>query len=298
MFKPQHTLLFLLAVGSLSALLMTVFPKDGIQLTDEFALNFATWEDFAENDTVQPLDVEELLASYEEPFDSVAFKDSVKLYEFEARQRRLRIHYQDSGVHLAQFFASITDDSKKEKIRIIHYGDSQIEGDRISSFLRDKLQDEFGGRGPGYAPPINQVPSMSLKQSNSEHWIRYTVFGKKDTTVTHKDFGLYGIFGRFTPYTIPEQPDTIKAWVEFKKSNLGYSGTRVFRTVKMLYGNAPEPFKLTVYQDEEVIYSEWLSANGNNQSLNLTFSAQPKKVRFEFEGIYSPDIYGNQIEKG
>ena len=31
------------------------------------------------------------------------------------------------------------------KVRIMHYGDSQIEGDRISGRLRERLQKEFGG---------------------------------------------------------------------------------------------------------------------------------------------------------
>jgi uncharacterized protein YehS (DUF1456 family) len=32
----------------------------------------------------------------------------------------------------------------KKVVRIIHYGDSQIEGDRIISFLRNKIQNKFG----------------------------------------------------------------------------------------------------------------------------------------------------------
>ena len=34
-------------------------------------------------------------------------------------------------------------------VRILHYGDSQIEMDRISSVLRQDLQERFGGSGPG-----------------------------------------------------------------------------------------------------------------------------------------------------
>ena len=32
--------------------------------------------------------------------------------------------------------------SKFKKVRIMHYGDSQIEGDRISGRLRERLQNE------------------------------------------------------------------------------------------------------------------------------------------------------------
>ena len=298
MFKPQYTLLFLLAVGCICGLVMYVFPVKGVPLIKDYSLQFASWEDFAEKDTVIPvIDVKELLASYEEPFDSVAFKDSLTLYAFNARQAKLRIHYADTGVHLQRFFDALENDVSSRKIRILHYGDSQIEGDRISSYLRDKLQKEFGGRGPGYAPPINQVPSMSLKQDHSENWIRYTIFGRKDTTVPHKEYGLYGIFGRFTPYTNDTLPkDSVKAWVAFEKSFLGYSGTRVFRTTTLLYGNAKAPFKVSVYSDDELVYSETLSGKTNNEKVSWSFSSTPKTLRFEFEGTESPDIYGFRFE--
>ena len=297
MFKPQFTLLFLLAVGAICGAIMYVFPSEGIPLFKGYDLRFATWDDFAKKDTVIPeINVEELLASYEEPFDSIGFKDSIKLYSFYERQKKLRIHYADKGVHLTSFFESLKG-ANKSKIRILHYGDSQIEGDRISSYLRDKFQKEFGGRGPGYAPAINQVTSMSLKQSNSDNWIRYTVFGRKDTTVKHKDYGLYGIFGRFVPYRTDTLPrDSVKAWITYEKSNLGYSGTRVYRTATMLYGNCKAPFKLTVYADEEMVYSETLSGSSNNEKVSWSFPSTPKTLRFEFEGTHSPDIYGFRFE--
>jgi len=293
MFKPQQTLLFLLGVGAICGGLMFLFPVNGIKITDEFTLNFAHWTDFETKDTTTVLDVEKMLTVYEEPFDSASFKDSIKLYDYNVQQKKLRIHYASGQTEkMPLFFAALADDSKQKKIRIIHYGDSQIEGDRISSYLRDKLQKEFGGRGPGYAPPLNQVPNMSLKQSNSDHWIRYTIFGRKDTTVKHKEFGAFGIFGRFTPYRTDTLPrDTVLAWVEYEKSPLGYSGTRVYRNVTILFGNAETPFRLKIFRDDELYFDQWLSGNTNHEKINFPFSNTPKKLRFEFTGTESPDIY-------
>lgn len=49
------------------------------------------------------------------------------------------------------FFASLahTGDST---VHIWYYGDSQIEGDRVTGELRDMLQGRFGGNGAGYVP--------------------------------------------------------------------------------------------------------------------------------------------------
>ena len=46
----------------------------------------------------------------------------------------------------------------EQQIRVLHYGDSQIEGDRITDKLRQKLQAEFGGSGPGL---ISMMPVAS-----------------------------------------------------------------------------------------------------------------------------------------
>jgi hypothetical protein len=49
-----------------------------------------------------------------------------------------------------------------ESCRILHYGDSQLEGDRISGYLRQRLQAVFGGSGPGFIP-IKQVVRFIFK---------------------------------------------------------------------------------------------------------------------------------------
>ena len=43
----------------------------------------------------------------------------------------------------------------KGQVRIIYYGDSQIEGDRITSYLRHTLRKGHGGTGPGLFLPLD-----------------------------------------------------------------------------------------------------------------------------------------------
>ena len=50
-------------------------------------------------------------------------------------------------------------------MRIVHYGDSQIEEDRISMILRRRLQDRFGGGGIGLLPMVQTIPTYTAKQS-------------------------------------------------------------------------------------------------------------------------------------
>lgn len=79
-------------------------------------------------------------------------------------------------------------------ITVLHYGDSQIEGDRISGTLRHQWQERWGGFGPGIQPPIPLVQSFSLSQSHSGDWSRHTRFGRRDSTDQDENYGLLGSY--------------------------------------------------------------------------------------------------------
>ena len=58
-----------------------------------------------------------------------------------------------------------------ETAHILHYGDSQIEGDRFTSGLRDSLQTWYGGGGPGLFLPVMTVPlTASLRITAGKGW--------------------------------------------------------------------------------------------------------------------------------
>ena len=67
-------------------------------------------------------------------------------------------------LHLPVFYAALQT-SAKRSVRIVHYGDSQIEEDRISMILRRRLQDRFGGGGIGLLPMVQTIPTYTAKQS-------------------------------------------------------------------------------------------------------------------------------------
>ena len=79
---------------------------------------------------------------------------------------------------------------QREDVCILHYGDSQIEGDRISGTLRGRWQERWGGFGPGIQPPIPLVQSFALRQSSQGPWQRHTRFGRRDSTDRDENYGL------------------------------------------------------------------------------------------------------------
>ncbi len=112
--------------------------------------------------------------------------------------KRIQFASQDK-TSLSNFFRSLkeVENGSNEVIRILHYGDSQLEGDRISDYLRNKVQNRFGGNGPGIVLPIDVSRSrVSIHQSESNDWEKFAMYGRK-----RQKQGLYGIGGSSYAYT-------------------------------------------------------------------------------------------------
>lgn len=90
-----------------------------------------------------------------------------------------------------QLFAQLDQDGD---IQVLHYGDSQIEGDRISGVMRDAWQERWGGSGPGLQAPVPLVQSFALRQSHSGPWKRHTRYGRRDTTDADDRYGLLACY--------------------------------------------------------------------------------------------------------
>lgn len=324
MSKPIRTLILLSIVFALCLGLMAIFPKDGIRVTEGFVLDFPDWESFwSREEGERRVALEELFDIYNVKVDSTAIRDSMEkrriLYQQE--MKRLQFPYGDKSI-LDPLTKALKDvRSSGKTMRILHYGDSQIEGDRITAYLRSSLQKEYGGSGPGWISLTEIVPSLSINYKFSEEWERYTVYGRSASKV-HKKYGILGTFSRFTPEKeivdadsmlvendeelIPLEEieirkstpagDTITAWCEISPSKMGYSGVRRFKKVRLAYGNATTPVKYRVFNGETLVEEGQLPLVDLYNELIFTFEETPQKLRFEFTGVESPDFYGISLE--
>lgn len=188
--------------------------------------------------------------------------------------------------------------SSKSTMHIFHYGDSQIEGDRMTSYIRYRLQGKFGGNGPGMIPAIDEYRSMSFKQNRSEQWKRYIAFADVPKGLKHKKFGSMVSFARFTPYyedsLINEQAVT-EAWMEILPSKSAYGNAKNYNRVRMYYGNCKSRVDLQVYNNGELIHEDTLISDGNYHVFELAFSETPN-LKYVFKGKMSPDIYSFALE--
>lgn len=86
---------------------------------------------------------------------------------------------------LRRFFLQLPQ-ARHKTIEIYHWGDSQIEGDRISGQLRESWQRRWGGHGPGWVMPVTPAPHGHVHGSLSGDVLRRTGFGRRRDTSAMK----------------------------------------------------------------------------------------------------------------
>lgn len=199
-----------------------------------------------------------------------------------------------SQLHI--FFQQLNEAAtKKEKTRILHFGDSQIEGDRMTAFIRQRIQQQFGGMGVGLIPAKNVYNTNSFKQTLSENFNRFTCFGGEK--LSSQQYGLLNTAARFTPETIDSADQTVKtAWIELEPSKNTYANAREFRQLKMFYNSCEVPCLVKIFQGEQLLRTDSLIRDSLPHTLTLNFEATPQKIRYEFSAVKSPNITGFSME--
>ncbi len=190
--------------------------------------------------------------------------------------------------------------NSKEKISILHYGDSQIEGDRMTSYIRQKIQNQFGGNGPGLIPATNVYNTFTFKQNYSENFVRYTSFGGEK--LKSAKYGAMASASRFTPEYELDSLFTLDSltektgWIEISPSKIAYSRAKTYNNVKLFYNSCIAPTHVNVYQDGILIHEEDLIIDGEQHTFKLSFPATPGTLKYEFVGKISPNICGFSLE--
>lgn len=187
----KKVLLFIVSVFALTAMLSFMIPEDGLTLT----LKFPTPQELldavlpAQEEPAPQIDPAELLARAE-----AARRDSLENERLLAylSEDPARIQFPDGDYALFDELFESLDRGMEASTRIIHYGDSQIEEDRMSATLRELLQERFGGGGPGLLPCTKNFTITTTTQTNgnASHYSAYYFGGGSRAD------GHYGPAGR------------------------------------------------------------------------------------------------------
>ncbi len=296
--KARHILYFVVGVILILALLMLVFPKDGIRINDQWVLYFPTFEEMFSSGKDDVVDTDSIIKNQ---FNIDDFNDGLKEVDIEEIKKMVTpLEYpKDNEYALDRFFEKLSNIETEGKIRIMHYGDSQIEGDRITAFIRSKLQAKFGGMGMGLCPPTPVYSQFSIQQTSSSNWYRYTGFGYGTAYSIHNKFGPMIAFSRYAPETdsVWKKPSTkYSAWISYTKSDVGYSNTSQYKNVSIYYGNLKCKVKVILKSDDIVIATDSLNAGSQMSVYTYRSDYYLDNLVIEFEGYDSPDLYAISFE--
>jgi hypothetical protein len=132
------------------------------------------------------------------------------------------------------------------QIRVMYYGDSQIEGDRISSYLRSRLRNVGAGTGPGLFLPVMPVTyTQSVYIRSSANWKRYNYLSYKNGEISHNALGPFMAFCRYLPEG-ERSPSEVRAWVRIVPSKFSDSTTSSYDYLRILYRNPWGKVKIDV----------------------------------------------------
>lgn len=267
----------------------TGLSKDGVKATPEGSNSARIKE---QKDTLSFPSVQHPKTTHTPVIPDLSKIDSTKV---------VRLQYPEDR---ESFKEALLEKLEGPRCRILHYGDSQLEGDRISGYLRNRLQLLYGGEGPGFISIKQPYDEIKAEVTHSDNWLRFAVIDPASRTAGLEHFGVFTSYSRFTPHHADsasadslegEADKVVKAFIEIAPGKLAFKKSRSFSKVVLHYGRVSVPISYTVLADEVLFGQGRLSGEGYNV-LEIPVSSGTQKVRIELEGVESADFYGLTLE--
>ena len=275
--KAKQVLFFLLGVFAMLGLLWLVTPAEGVPL-GPLNLRFASFERMAQEAGEKKVDVDSVLNAVEGRFRME--EDTLSYYRKFFYENPDRIFLPEDDYHFFDTLFLRMENAGDRPVRIVHYGDSQIEMDRISQDLRQELQERFGGGGTGLFPAVSNVPSASIYKSASGGFAQYTMYG--DSTTQRAGHNRYGMLAQVVKLS---GGGTIS--LRGTKNKLAREGVKTFESVSVLYGRGES---LEVKAVSDTLKPVPVVENGENGTLvTWNFGRPVRKATLSFRG--SAEIY-------
>ncbi|MCO5270007.1 MAG: hypothetical protein M9897_14055 [Brumimicrobium sp.] len=305
-YSPFHIILFITICLSILGGISLLVPSGKLKIAG-YDFRFISQNKLHKIDTRKKVDLKDIVVDIDTTIidNTDSIDTTIKVLNFNINVSQ-HLEYNNTAKETFKTFFTQLHLANSKKVRILHYGDSQIEGDRFTSFLRQRLQEQFGGYGPGFIPAVNTINSMSFTQTYSPNFIRYTNYGG-GALKQSSNYGILNTVGRFTPEdTIKSvvKNDSIKslppskAWVEIIPGKVAFGRSKVFTNIYMHYTDAYTKCLVKVFVNGENIRNDSLISDGKYHIYTLNLATTPENVRFEFEAVTSPTFLGYSLEGG
>ena len=229
--KRSQIVIFLFGIIAALAVLCAIFPQDGL-----FGLRFPQLgEVLSAADRSGGLSPEELLAQR---------RLSAQRSEYQNffQEDPARFYLPGDDVRFFDPFFAALERAEQTPLRIVHYGDSQIEEDRITGTIRERLQERFGGSGPGMMP-ARQYATPRVGGGSTAELQRFFNYGDASYRAGIRQYGPYADFVRL---------DTVSTF-SFYPIRSKDKGRSTFERMTLVAGNVRSTLSVTSKGDRRTV---------------------------------------------
>jgi hypothetical protein len=327
--KPFDVFLYLLAVFIVLFMISLVFPPEGIDIGANIRLYFKTRDDILDKQQPEYADISHLLEPVHTEFDTIRqiiddtlavpseFPGGMQDAPVEGEEYQPENLADHTGVLAAdeseikglifplqfppgndtvldRFYSEL---AALEKIggslRIIHYGDSQIENNRISSALRRRFQAKFGGTGTGLFPVISPAPhSASIKVIPEGNWKRITPLGNYTVNANDNRYGLLMSWSEIEA----KADGTAEGSFTIEPTGLGSWRSRRMDELSLIFGFNDGPFTLELRRSGKTIDAELYFPEDVLKTIKWALDGESDRYSLHFAGKGSPRIFSVSID--
>ena len=286
--KSIRVLLFIVCVFLLLGVAWFFFPAEGVKV-GPLNLRFPSLAQAVQGEE-EAVDVDAVIDNVNKSFEmtcSETLLDSMRFFRDYLQSNPNRIYLpNDNYLYFDTLFAQFEKAQAEGKVyRIMHYGDSQIEMDRISSVLRQQLQEFFGGSGPSMIPAIQTVPTISVSQqyANIE---RHALIGDASLRISNGRYGVLTQVGNVAG----------ESSISFSQSNHSHALEKVkqISKVSVLLGHNSQGFTASLRCDTIKTESKTLAACDSISVISWHLPANVKRGTIHFSG--NAEIYGVMLD--
>lgn len=241
--KPYKITLYLFSVIAVLAIICLVFPSDGVRAGNT-TLTFPTL-----SEVLNPGGSAEAALPEESPEELLARQlENMRMQEREQyltyfRESNIRFNLPGDDPTWFDALFEAFENSDSSRVRVVHYGDSQIEGDRITGVIREELQEAFGGIGPGIIPVIQTVGSINTGQSCTAELRRALAYGPAEARAKS------GNYGPMAQVAYLDTSIVVSVWPRIKEK----MHCRKFTRVTVLADNIASKLYVTCKGDRRVV---------------------------------------------
>ena len=220
-----------------------------------------------------------------------AYNDSVNFYNFFFNTHPARFYLPESDVTFFDFLFAELENCERDSmiIHILHYGDSQIEEDRITGIFRQKMQEQFGGLGAGLLPVVQPIPSVAIGQSATDNIERFIIAGMHKNSAGHSRYGVLGQMAQvdnsgtisFSARNYSRTFDNTKKWTQIRlfvsKNSQNFSATLSSKFLKE---------KKIIEREKNTPTTLFWICDTMMSNFSLTFSGTAELMGVSLDGNY------------